>query len=111
VQAYLWNNIDTYLSEVSLALEGNVEETGEVILEILTHPDVSVHLAIKFALRQNHLFESFDYLPVSMWDELLFNDKVVVDWQSVVEYFSGESVDLKRFNQMLDRPEIYSRLS
>lgn len=110
VNEYVWANIDSYLEEVALLIESNIDESKEAILEIANHPDVDRDLAVQFMLRQKYVFESFDGIPEPIWGELLFNKKIIIEWGNILEYHRLEGADLNRLSELLDKDEVVNAL-
>lgn len=111
IEQYVWENIDSYLENVALVMENNLEESREAILRIVNHPEVDLDLATRYALRQNCIFESFEGIPDSMWGELLFNKKIVIRWQNILEYHRLENVDLTSLSEFLSNDDVVNELA
>lgn len=111
INNYVWENINTYLKNVALAMEDNVKESREAILKIASHPEVDKDLAIQYALRQDCIFESFEDVPEFMWSELLINKKIVAEWDNILDYHRLEGADLDRLNEYLNEGEAVNALA
>lgn len=110
IKAYIYDNIDTYLEDVGLAIDSNTEESKDSILEILNHPEADPDLATQFALKQSYIFENLKDAPDYIWRDLLFSAKVVINWANILTYFLYENSDHDRLNEMLDRDEVVNKL-
>ncbi|WP_143024613.1 hypothetical protein [Phytopseudomonas seleniipraecipitans] len=108
---YVFDNIDWYLEDVALALESNVSESEESIVEVMNHPDVDSELAIRFALKQDHVFCDFENIPRSMWGEMFFNGGIIVNWENILNYFSHEDCEKDRLIKSLDNEVLATNLS
>ncbi|MNB87959.1 hypothetical protein D3C76_483620 [compost metagenome] len=111
VNDYVWKNINSYLEDVALVMEDNLEESKEAILKVVNHPEVNQDLATQYVLRQNCIFESFIDIPESMWGELLFNKKIIVEWGNILEYHGCEGADLTRLSAFFNDDEIVNELA
>ncbi|WP_161808379.1 hypothetical protein [Pseudomonas aeruginosa] len=110
IKTYIYDNIDTYLEDVGLAIDSNTEESKDSILEILSHPEADPDLATQFALKQSYIFENFKDAPGYIWSDLLFSAKVVINWANILTYFLYENSDHDRLNEMLGRDEVVNKL-
>ncbi|WP_139317802.1 hypothetical protein [Pseudomonas sp. PA1(2017)] len=108
---YVDSNIDYYLEEVALALEENVSESEQSILEIMNHPNVDSDLATQFALKQNHIFNNFSNIPDYMWGALFFNGHIDMNWDNVLNYFSHEEAEHDRLIEHLGSDDVATDLS
>jgi hypothetical protein len=108
---YIVDNVDYYLDSVALALEGNVGESESSILEVINNPEVSPDLATLFALKQSHVFGSFEGMPDWMWGEMLFNGRLAINWHNVLTYFSHEGSDHDRLVEYFDDDNVATVLS
>ncbi|MFL8992217.1 hypothetical protein Q8X48_28885 [Pseudomonas sp. QLc11A] len=111
VNNYVWKNINSYLEDVALIMENNLEESKEAILKVVNHPEINQDLAIQYALRQSCIFESFTDIPEFMWGELLFNKKIIVEWKNILEYHRHEGTDLTRLSAFLNDDEVVNELT
>ncbi|MGE6994852.1 hypothetical protein ACQKIK_15810 [Pseudomonas sp. NPDC047961] len=108
---YVTENIDYYLDSVALAIDSNVDESKDSILEIINHPDVDSELATQFALKQTHIFNDFERIPSSMRDEIFFNGRIAINWENIISYFSQEDRDWDRLIKKLDSDGVATELS
>lgn len=111
LKKYIDENINSYLINISMAMQENLEESESSILEVINHSNVDEELAIQFALRQKHIFENFEEIPASMWGGLLFGRRIDINWSNLLRYHSGGIVDSKSLSSLLDQADVYSRLS
>lgn len=111
INDYIWGNIDSYLEDVALVMESNLEESKEAIVKIVNHPEVNQDLAIQYALRQKCIFESLADLPGFMWGELLFSKKIIAGWTNILEYHRLDDVDLTRLSAFLNDEEVVNKLA
>lgn len=110
VNDYVWGNIDSYLENVALVMESNLEESKGAILKIVNHPEVDQDLATQYVLQQSYIFESFKDIPESMRGELLFNKKIVVEWRNILDYHRLADADLTRLSELLNDDEVVDEL-
>lgn len=111
VNNYVWKNINLYLKNVALTMEGNIKESRVAILKIANHPDIDKDLAVQYALRQDCIFENFEGMPEFMLGELLFNKNIVAEWGNVLGYHRLDGADLDRLNEYLDEGEVVNALA
>ncbi|MFJ4256407.1 hypothetical protein ACIP01_05520 [Pseudomonas monteilii] len=107
---YIWENIDDYLKNVAIALQDNTEETEQSILKIANHPDLDTVLALEYISRQNHTFESFENIPKTMQEELLFCGKILITWENILQYHRSEAPDLSRLSHLLNQESVVTKL-
>lgn len=111
INDYIWENINSYLEDVALIMESNAEESEDAIVKIVNHPEIDHSVAVQYALRQNFVFESFDDLPEFMWGDLLFNRKVIVSWENILDYHRLDGTDAAGLNAFLDDETIANELA
>jgi len=100
---YIERNLQEYIKQVLLALPKNTKESGKSISYLVNHELVDVNLAKEIISKQEHVFESFDGLPVSLWTELLNEEKVSMSWDNIATYFSNDECDEEILTEILER--------
>jgi hypothetical protein len=111
VSEYIWGNINIFLEDVALISAENVKESTESLLKIINHPEVNLDLATQYVLRQDCTFPRFTDIPDSMWGDLLFNRKISIDWQNILEYHRYEDADLSLLSDFMNDDDVVNILS
>jgi hypothetical protein len=108
---YVEQNLQDYIQKVALALPDNSEESEEAILALLNHESIDDDLKKMIISKQNHIFETIEEIPQSLWSHLLLEEKVAISWQIISKYFSYEDSDKTILTSLFGRQNIVSFLS
>lgn len=111
LKSYIDRNINTYVRNVACAIDSNDSESPDTIIELLNHSEIDHELAIKFTLQQDHAFANFDGLPICLWGDLLYNEKVNVTWSNILKFYALSDSDKDRLNEILELDTVYLTLS
>lgn len=102
LKEYIKQNIQEYIEQVLLALPNNTKESGKSISYLVNHESVDESLAKEIIYKQEHVFESLEGLPESLWVYLLNEEKVIMSWSNIAEYFSGDEFDEESLTEVLE---------
>ena len=89
---YILDNIDKYVENVLLAIENNVEESEEVLIELLNDSTIQVKNKIGLIKKENtkiKLISEIEYKK-QVWQALLENHKIEPTWDNLIEYRQKE---------------------
>lgn len=112
--SYISDNIEEYIEDVMLKVEGNVSESEETIIGILNRSDVNEKLKRKVVENQSTIINSISEVDYSdARQTLLNNDKIKPTWDNVFDYFDGIEADEldQSLTNFLNREENYILLS
>lgn len=111
INDYIWKNINIFLENVALTSEENINESREALIKIINHPEANQELATQYLLRQTYIFHRFTDIPNSMQGELLFNNKISIEWENIIEYHRSGDADLTRLSVFLSDNEVVNELA
>lgn len=111
LKAYIDRDINAYLRDVACAIEDNVQESPQAILDLVNHPGVDEGLAINFMLQQDHVFLTFDGLPTYLWGDLVYGEHIAMTWVNILCFYAGKGIDESRLNEVFNRENVFYSLS
>jgi hypothetical protein len=97
--SYLKSDIETYLSRVGLKLPGNIKESEDTVVYLLTE-NIGENEKMKIIEIQETQLSDFTKVEQSLWKPLLNFNKIRPNWENVLTYFemtSGIDDDLTTF--------------
>lgn len=93
LRQHIWDNFQTYLDDVLLALEDNTEEHLDAIRAALNHRDVTNESLTAFVIKQDAVFEDLDNVLEKFFPLLFEHNLIKPKWCNVVRYVSIEGYD------------------
>lgn len=86
LQEYIEENIETYISEVFLKIEKNIEESEEITIELLHNKLIKFDTKEKIIIKENLSISDITKLDNELWEILIQNTKVIPSWFNVIKY-------------------------
>lgn len=111
LKEYVENNILTYINHVFLALPNNCDESDVSIKTLINNDLIDDELKKCIILKQKHVFDNFDDLPVSIWPNLFLEEKIYISWKNISTYLKNNELDHNVINELLARNHIVDNLS
>ncbi len=85
---YVNSEINSYVSNVLLKLEGNIEESDSTLVGILNSSEVQDEAKINLLVKQNSKIQAlYKVEDNTLWTEIIQNDKMVPTWHNVTTYY------------------------
>ncbi|WP_430414270.1 hypothetical protein [Parasphingorhabdus sp.] len=88
LKGYVEKNIATYVSDVFLRLEENTREDEAAIISLLNNSEIGIEEKKLIILKQDHIFNSLENLPTSLWSDTLSEQKIRLSWSDVSMYLA-----------------------
>lgn len=95
ILSYVEANLDSYISDVLLKLEGNSEESEITMMDLLNRTEVQTENRIKFLAKQKVRVQNlYKIEEKELWLKIIQLDKIVPTWHNVTTYFQQvEQID------------------
>lgn len=110
---YINNNITIYINNVYLKIENNNLEDEESLIKLLNNNNITENLKIKIIEKvETKISDFIDINDLGIKTQLLINNKVIPDWNNVIEYYLlSENKITENLLDFLNRESVYSELS
>jgi hypothetical protein len=106
-----YDNKRTIKNEIYLKLETNTNESEETIIGLLNYETISDDLKNKIILKNKNLITDISQVTHTyLWHILLENNKIVINWNNLLQYYKIHSFDNYLVNY-LDSESNYKLLS
>ncbi len=107
---YIENNINEYIENVFLKLATNVEESENTMIDLLKK---QISHENKYAIieKERVIISDITSIDKELWDKLILNKKVNVNWFNIITYYSKSMEINKTVFNYLNEEEIYIKLS
>ena len=91
---YINENINDYVENIILAVDTNIKESSEYIIQLLNNEEIKHELKVKLIESQEEKISKLNCIESIELYEYLFNfNKVEASWDSVFIYFNTEDFD------------------
>lgn len=105
------SRLSDYVDEVLLKLKENVLETPDSIVVLLSSDDLTDDQKEKLVAKQNHVFASFEDIPESLWEFMISNGKVQINWPNLLDCVLSETVPTDACDAVISIEEHVRQLS
>jgi len=105
------NNLPEYIEKVFLSLPDNSEESETAIKTLFNHQIIENELRKKIISKQDYVFKTFEGVPEHLWSYILLEEKIIMTWQNISEYFNKKDSDRAVVTDLLQQQHIVDTLS
>jgi len=111
LKEYVEENLSDYFENVFLTLPDNTEES-EIAIKTLINHEMTDDGQRKITIsNQNHIFETFEGIPETLWSHMLREQKVVISWYNISKYFNYKDCDKEIVTELLGYRNVVDSLS
>lgn len=111
LKKYVEENLSDYFEKVFLTLPDNTEESETVIKTLLNHEMLDDGQRKITISKQNHIFETFERIPETLWSHMLRERKIVISWNNISKYLNYKDSDKEVVTELLRRRNVVDTLS
>lgn len=111
LKEYVEENLLDYIEMVFLILPDNSEESESAIKALLNHEMIEDELRERIISKQDHVFDTFEGVPETLWSHMLSEEKVIISWKNISKYLNYEDNDKQVTTELLNRQNIVDSLS
>jgi len=106
---YIDCNISKYLEDVFLSMLDNDNES-EKSIELLINKDIDNDLKKRIIEKENHIFDSYENVPIELWPTLLETKKITATWDNI-SHAIQEDIGLEALEGFLSQDSVVDTLS
>jgi hypothetical protein len=103
--------LSEYVDEVLLKLPENVAENPDAIVALLSSGNLTDDQKVRIVGKQNHVFESFEEIPEPLWEIMISNGKVRINWPNLIDCVNSERVSSAACDAVISTEEHMHLLS
>ena len=81
-------NINCYINNVILNKEISINDKENDIIEILNNEYVTFENKKNIIKKQKVIIQDIESVEEQLWDELLINNKININWKNIIKYYS-----------------------
>lgn len=107
----LEQDFESYLANVLLQLEGNVEEDVDAIIDVLARRDIPFELRESFLARQKAVFKDIGDAPPEFFPMLFSGNMAAATWDNCLTFLASESYNSELLTAFLQEPRAFETLS
>ena len=111
LKKYIDENIYDYFEKVFLTLPDNSEESEAAIKKFINQEMINDEQRKIIISKQNHIFDTFEGIPKTLWSHMLIEQKVVISWNNLSSYLNFEDSDTEVMTDLLNCRNIVDSLS
>lgn len=111
LKGYVAANLSLYLDKVFLSLPHNTKEHPDIIRQLLNSDQISENQKIDIISKQDVKLETFADIPVFLWGDVLYGEKINISWENIIFYLHAERREKEAFTNFLNRPSIIKVLA
>jgi hypothetical protein len=111
LKEYVEENLPDYFEKVFLTLPDNSEENETAIKTLINHEMIDDGQRKITISKQNHIFETFEGIPETLWSHMLKEQKVVISWYNISKYLNYKDCDKGIVTELLGHQNVVDSLS
>lgn len=111
LKKYVEENLSDYFEKVLLTLPDNSEESETAIKMLINHEMIDDGQRKITISTQNHIFETFEGIPETLWSHMLREQKIVISWNNISKYLNYKDSDKEVVTEILRRQNVVDSLS
>lgn len=111
LKEYVDENLPDYIEKVFLTLPGNSEENEAAIKKLINHEMIDDEQRKTIISKQNHIFETFEGIPETLWSHMLRKQKAVISWDNISKYLNYKDSEKDVVTELLRCRNIVDSLS
>lgn len=111
LKKYVEENLSDYFEKVFLTLPDNSEESETAIKALINHEMIDYSQRKITISKQNHIFETFEGIPETLWPHMFREQKVIISWDNISKYLNYKDSDKEVVTELLRRQNIVDFLS
>lgn len=111
LKKYVEENLSDYFEKVFLTLPDNSEESEAAIMALLNHEMLDDGQRKITISKQNHIFETFEGIPETLWSHMFREQKVVISWNNISKYLNYKDSGKEVVTELLRRRNVVDSLS
>ena len=94
LKVYILNNIDKYISNISLKIDTNTKEREDILLELLNNKDISNdNIESIIDKEETKISNILEVTNTKYWIDLLINSKIEIKWENIINYYNQYKFD------------------
>lgn len=91
---YINCNINKYLENVFFRLESNINESVDIVLELINNEEIIEENKEKIIKKEKHVIEDITQVQdEKIWSAILINGKCKISWKNVINYYLKFKID------------------
>ena len=111
LKKYIDDNLAHYIDAVLLAMPDNISESPEIVKQLIRVTTLDHEKKQQIISKQKMFFETFDGIPIDLWEYILSNEKVCISWPNITSYLKEDDCNREILTETLNKSQIVNVLA